>query len=100
MAPAFILPPVLITPSLFLSSLSSGTKPLPPHVGHCFSSAVPLSMTPSPLQSGQVFLSASRSPPVPRRARFDGLDQAKPGLRQAQPIAFVILAGAVDGLAM
>jgi hypothetical protein len=41
------------------SSSSSGTKPLPPHVGHCCSSSVPFSMTPSPLQSGQVFICAS-----------------------------------------
>ena len=41
------------------SSLSSGTKPLPPHIGHCRSSSVPFSMTPSPLQSGQVFTCAS-----------------------------------------
>jgi Trypsin-like peptidase domain len=38
---------------------SSGTKPLPPHVGHCCSSSVPFSTTPSPLQSGQVFTCAS-----------------------------------------
>jgi hypothetical protein len=39
------------------SSLSSsGTKPLPPHVGHCCSSSVPFPMTPSPLQSGQVLV--------------------------------------------
>jgi hypothetical protein len=44
---------VCITSS-WLSS-SSGTKPLPPQVGHCCSSSVPFSMTPSPLQSGQVF---------------------------------------------
>jgi hypothetical protein len=36
-------------------SSSSGTKPLPPQVGHRCSSSVPFSMTPSPLQSGQVF---------------------------------------------
>jgi len=41
------------------SSSSSGTKPLPPHLGHCCSSSVPFSMTPSPLQSGQVFTCAS-----------------------------------------
>src|SRR6266568_36338 len=41
------------------SSSSSGTKPLPPHVGHCRSSSVPFSMTPSPLQSGQVFTCVS-----------------------------------------
>jgi hypothetical protein len=40
-------------------SSSSGTKPLPPHVGHCCSSSVPFSTTPSPLQSGQVFMCAS-----------------------------------------
>ena len=40
-------------------SSSSGTKPLPPHVGHCRSSSVPFSTTPSPLQSGQVFMCAS-----------------------------------------
>ena len=40
------------------SSSSSGTKPRPPHVGHCCSSSVP-STTPSPLQSGQVFMCAS-----------------------------------------
>src|SRR5262245_10300085 len=40
------------------SSSSSGTKPLPPHVGHCRSSSVPFSTTPSPLQSGQVFMCA------------------------------------------
>ena len=40
------------------SSSSSGTKPLPPHVGHCRSSSVPFSTTPSPLQSGQVFMGA------------------------------------------
>jgi hypothetical protein len=39
-------------------SSSSGTKPLPPQVGHCRSSSVPFSMTPSPLQSGQVFMCA------------------------------------------
>src|SRR5262245_18947982 len=38
---------------------SSGTTPLPPHVGHCRSSSVPFSMTPSPLQSGQVFMCAA-----------------------------------------
>src|SRR6516165_6854963 len=39
------------------SSLSSsGTKPPPPHVGHCCSSSVPFRMTPSPLQSGQVLV--------------------------------------------
>ena len=48
---------VRITPSL--SPSSSGTKPLPPHVGHCCSSSVPFSMMPSPLQSGQVFTCAS-----------------------------------------
>ena len=47
----------------FSSSSSSGTKPLPPHVGHCRSSSVPFSMTPSPLQSGQVFTSASQWTP-------------------------------------
>jgi len=41
------------------SSSLSGTKPLPPHVGHCCSSSVPFSMTPSPLQSGQVFTCTS-----------------------------------------
>jgi hypothetical protein len=41
------------------SSSLSGTKPLPPHVGHCCSSSVPFSMTPSPLHSGQVFKCAS-----------------------------------------
>jgi hypothetical protein len=40
-------------------SSSSGTKLQPPHVGHCCSSSVPFSMTPSPLQSGQVFMCAS-----------------------------------------
>jgi len=30
----------------------------PPHVGHCCSSSVPFSTTPSPLQSGQVFMCA------------------------------------------
>jgi hypothetical protein len=40
-------------------SSSSGTKPQPPHVGHCCSSSVPFSTTPSPLQSGQVFMCAS-----------------------------------------
>src|SRR5262245_9161304 len=44
--------------SSWLSS-SSGTKPLPPHVGHRRSSSVPFSTTPSPLQSGQVFMRAS-----------------------------------------
>ena len=44
---------VLITSSL--SSLSSGTNPLPPHVGHLCSLSVPFSITPSPLQSGHVF---------------------------------------------
>src|SRR4029079_15296639 len=48
---------VRITSSL--SSSSSGTKPLPPHVGHCCSSSVPFSMMPSPLHSGQVFTCAS-----------------------------------------
>ena len=37
----------------------SGTTPRPPHVGHRCSSSVPWSTTPSPLQSGQVFISAS-----------------------------------------
>src|SRR6516225_4776353 len=46
-------PAVRVTSS---SSFSSGTKPLPPHVGHCRSSSVPFSMTPSPLHSGQVFV--------------------------------------------
>ncbi len=41
-------------------SSSSGTKPLPPHVGHRCSSSVPFPTTPSPLQSGQVFMCASR----------------------------------------
>jgi hypothetical protein len=45
--------PVFITSSL--SSLSSGTNPLPPHVGHLCSLSVPFSITPSPLQSGHVF---------------------------------------------
>src|SRR6516164_7775821 len=49
-------PAVRVTSS---SSSSSGTKPLPPHVGHCCSSSVPFSTTPSPLQSGQVFKCAS-----------------------------------------
>ena len=40
-------------------SSSSGTKPRPPHVGHCCSSSVPFSTTPSPLQFGQVFMCAS-----------------------------------------
>src|SRR5262245_8568379 len=40
-------------------SSSSGTKPLPPHDGHRRSSSVPFSTTPSPLQSGQVFMRAS-----------------------------------------
>jgi len=44
---------VLITSSL--PPLSSGTNPLPPQVGHRCSESVPFSMTPSPLQSGQVF---------------------------------------------
>src|SRR6188472_4363098 len=44
---------VRITSSL--SPSSSGTKPLPPHVGHCCSSSLPFSMMPSPLHSGQVF---------------------------------------------
>ena len=34
------------------------TKPEPPHVGHCCSSSAPFSMTPSPLQSGLVFMRA------------------------------------------
>jgi hypothetical protein len=38
------------------SSSLSGTKPRPPHVGHWRSSSVSLSTTPSPLQSGQVFM--------------------------------------------
>ena len=38
---------------------SSGTKPLPPHVGHRRSSSEPFSTTPSQLQSGQVFMCAS-----------------------------------------
>ena len=46
-------PAVRVTSS---SSSSSGTKPLPPHVGHCCSSSVPFSMTPSPLHSGQVLV--------------------------------------------
>ena len=33
--------------------------PLPPHVGHRRSSSVPFSTTPSPLQSGQVFMCGS-----------------------------------------
>ena len=45
---------VFITSSCWSSS--SGTKPRPPHVGHCCSSSVPFSTTPSPLQSGQVFM--------------------------------------------
>ena len=49
------------------SSSLSGTKPLPPHVGHCCSSSVPFSMTPSPLQSGQVFTCASLW--IPSRAQ-------------------------------
>ena len=49
---------VFITPS-WSSSSSFGTKPLPPHVRHCCSSSVPFSMTPSPSQSGQVFMCAS-----------------------------------------
>ena len=40
-------------------SSSSGTKPLPPHVGHRCSSSAPFSTTRSPLQSGQVFMCAS-----------------------------------------
>jgi len=48
---------VLITSSW--SPSSSGTKPHPPHVGHRCSSSAPFSMTPSPLQSGQVFMCAS-----------------------------------------
>ena len=39
-------------------SSSSGTKPRPPHLGHCSSSSVPFSTTPSPLQSGQVSMCA------------------------------------------
>src|SRR5215467_8148819 len=58
------------------SSSSSGTKPLPPHVGHCRSSSVPFSMTPSPLQSGQVLVftcaslwsSCEPNPPTQRNA--------------------------------
>ena len=34
----------------------SGTTPLPPHIGHWCSSSVPLSITPSPLQSGHVLV--------------------------------------------
>jgi hypothetical protein len=55
---AFVAPrtvpyqPVLITSPLW--SLSSGTNPLPPHVGHLYSSSVPFSITPSPLH-GHVF---------------------------------------------
>ena len=57
------------------SSSSSGTKPLPPHVGHCCSLSVPFSTTPSPLQSGQVFTCASlwtspQSHDVVHRRRF------------------------------
>jgi hypothetical protein len=37
---------------------SSATKPQPPHFGRCCSSSVPFSTTPSPLQSGQVFMCA------------------------------------------
>src|SRR5262245_53843697 len=44
--------------SSWLSS-SSGTTPLPPHVGHRRSSSEPFSTTPSPLQSGHVFMCAS-----------------------------------------
>jgi len=56
---AFVAPrtvpyqPVLITSPLW--SLSSGTNPLPPHVGHLCSVSVPFSITPSPLHSGHVF---------------------------------------------
>ncbi len=48
-------------------SSSSGTKPQPPHVGHCCSSSVPFSMTPSPLQSGQVFMLAPHGMLLHRR---------------------------------
>ncbi len=51
---------VRITSSFLLSPSSSGTKPLPPHDGHCCSSSVPFCMTPSPSHSGQVF---TRVPP-------------------------------------
>ena len=47
------------------SSSLSGTKPQPPHVGHRCSSSVPLSTTPSPLQSGQVFICPSTPPKKP-----------------------------------
>ena len=58
-------------------SSSSGTKPLPPHVGHRCSSSVPFPTTPSPLQSGQVFMCASRkgyhSPALKSQALADPL---------------------------
>jgi hypothetical protein len=66
-------PAVRVTSS---SSSSSGTTPLPPHVGHCCSSSVPFSMTPSPLHSGQVFtcasLSRSREPNLPSQRNGPG----------------------------
>ena len=54
------------------SSSSSGTKPLPPHVGHCCSSFVPLSMTPSPLQAGQILVFTC-APPSRRSIGDQGL---------------------------
>ena len=53
-------------------SSSSGTKPEPPHVGHCCSSSVPFSMTPSPLQSGQVFMGAPHGDPTIAASIFAG----------------------------
>jgi hypothetical protein len=52
------------------SPSSLGTKPLPPHVGHCCSSSVPFSTAPSPLQSGQVFMCASWDATTPPAITF------------------------------
>src|SRR6476620_5489885 len=62
---------VLITSSR--PSPSSGTKPQPPHVGHCCSSSMPFSATPSPLQSGQVFMCAPRGMRTKGPAMWAGL---------------------------
>ena len=45
---------------------------LPPHVGHRCSSSVPLSTTPSPLQSGQVFICGLHSSRWQRNRRGAG----------------------------
>ena len=63
----------------FMSSSSSGTKPRPPHVGHWRSSSVSLSTTPSPLQSGQVFM----------RVPFERTRESNPARRQ-RPLTMII----------